>query len=116
MLLHVEVTADIDMDSMKYKVSLIFCSAYIYVIIGDNQNEICIFLLHEIKFIALSLQKKPLNFRFITYTLKNVKVSKKAKIRNQYNQVPHLTQDTIWESDKIHENITYKRAKRLDLS
>ena len=29
------------------------------------------------------------------------KVRKKAKIRNQYNHVPHLTQDTIWESDKI---------------
>ena len=27
-------------------------------------------------------------------------VSKKAKIRNRYNQVPHLTQDTTWESDK----------------
>ena len=27
-------------------------------------------------------------------------VSKKAKSRNQYNQVPHLTQDTTWESDK----------------
>ena len=26
--------------------------------------------------------------------LKYVKVSKGAKIRNQYNQVPHLTQDT----------------------
>ena len=23
-----------------------------------------------------------------------------AKITNQYNQVPHLTQDTTWESDK----------------
>ena len=28
------------------------------------------------------------------------KVGKKAKIRNRYNQVPHLTQDTVWESDK----------------
>ena len=28
------------------------------------------------------------------------KVQKVAKIRNQYNQVPHLTQDTKWESDK----------------
>ena len=28
------------------------------------------------------------------------KVKKKAKIRNRYNQVPHLTRDTIWESDK----------------
>ena len=29
----------------------------------------------------------------------NKKVSKKAKIRNRYNQVPHLTQDTTWKSD-----------------
>ena len=28
------------------------------------------------------------------------KVRKAAKIRNRYNQVPHLTQDTTWESDK----------------
>ena len=25
---------------------------------------------------------------------------KKTKIKNQYKQIPHLTQDTIWESDK----------------
>ena len=30
-----------------------------------------------------------------------MKVSKAAKIRNRYNQVPHLTQDTIWEIDKF---------------
>ena len=29
-----------------------------------------------------------------------MKVRKKAKIRNQYNQVPHLTQDMVWENDK----------------
>ena len=29
-----------------------------------------------------------------------MKVSKREKIRNRYNQVPHLTQDTTWESDK----------------
>ena len=28
------------------------------------------------------------------------KVSKEAKIRNRYNQVPHMTQDTTRESDK----------------
>ena len=28
------------------------------------------------------------------------RVRKVAKIRNQYNQVPHLPQDTTWESDK----------------
>ena len=32
------------------------------------------------------------------------KVKKNAKIRNQYNQVPHLTRDTIWESDKNARN------------
>ena len=29
-----------------------------------------------------------------------MEVSKEAKIRNRYNQVPHLTQDTTRESDK----------------
>ena len=29
-----------------------------------------------------------------------VKVIKTAKIRNWYNQVPHQTQDTTWESEK----------------
>ena len=28
----------------------------------------------------------------------------KAKIKNRYNQVPHLTQDTAWESDKTQED------------
>ena len=45
-----------------------------------------------------------------------VKVRKKARIRNQYNQAPHLTQDTTQESDKTQYNTTYKRAKRLVLS
>ena len=27
----------------------------------------------------------------------NMKERKVAKIRNQYNQVPHLTKDTTWE-------------------
>ena len=29
-----------------------------------------------------------------------IKVRKKAKIRNRYNQVPQLNQDIEWESDK----------------
>ena len=35
------------------------------------------------------------------YFAQMVKVSKCAKIRNRYNQVPHMTQDTNWESDKL---------------
>ena len=45
----------------------------------------------------------------------NFKVSKVAKIRNQYNQVPHLTQDTngkVTNSQKTPQT----RAKRSALS
>ena len=40
----------------------------------------------------------------VEYILHNISVSiifvsKEAKIRNRYNQVPHLTQDTKWEND-----------------
>ena len=34
-----------------------------------------------------------------------LKVRKMAKIRNRYNQVPDLTQDTTWESNKNTINI-----------
>ena len=30
----------------------------------------------------------------------SIKVRKNAKIRNQYNKIPCLTQDTIWKSDQ----------------
>ena len=39
-----------------------------------------------------------------------------AKFTNPYNQVPPLTQDTILESDKNTENITYKRTNWSVLS
>ena len=41
---------------------------------------------------------------------KRKQVKKKVKVRNGYNQVPHPTRDTIWESDK---NIRkYKKQER----
>ena len=36
------------------------------------------------------------------------KVRKEAEIRKRYNQVPHLAQDTTWESNKNTINITKK--------
>ena len=30
----------------------------------------------------------------------STRVSKNANIKNRYNQVPHLTQETTWERDK----------------
>ena len=47
---------------------------------------------------------------------KIMKVKKKAKDRNRYNQGPHLTRDTIWGSDKTHGNISHKRAKRTGVT
>ena len=44
---------------------------------------------------------------------RDIKVSKKAKIRNQ---VPHLTQAPHGKVTKTQENITYKSAKRYALS
>ena len=40
--------------------------------------------------------------------MKKKTVRKTAKIRKRYNQVPHLTQDTTWESNKNTINITNK--------
>ena len=45
-----------------------------------------------------------------------IKVVKKAKIRNQYNQVLHLTQEPYGKVTKTQENITHKRAKRSAFS
>ena len=44
------------------------------------------------------------------------KVSKTAKIRKRYNQVPHLTQDTTWESNKNILNITNKSQEASPFS
>ena len=46
---------------------------------------------------------------FISYlAVSDNKIRKTARIRNRYNQVPHLSQDTKWESNKITINITNK--------
>ena len=48
------------------------------------------------------------NEEIVPRLIHGIKVKKVAKIRNWYNQVPHLAQDTIWESDKTQLNITNK--------
>ena len=47
----------------------------------------------------------------LSVTTACIEVRKKAMIRNRYNQVPHLTQDTAWESDKntIKNNIQERK-------
>ena len=40
-----------------------------------------------------------------------MRVRKTAKIRNQYNQLPYLTQDTTWEVTKSQLDTTNKRQE-----
>ena len=47
----------------------------------------------------------------ILTSVKGHKVRKAAKIWDQYNQVPHLTQDTIWESDTIKHHTKEPRGQ-----
>ena len=61
-------------------------------------------------------EKSTCGVHVFTFMISLIKVKRKAKISNRYNQVQHLTRDTIWESDKIHENITHKGANGLALS
>ena len=42
------------------------------------------------------------------------KVKKKAKIRNRYNQAPHLTQDTTWERN--NNTIKHHIQERQEVS
>ena len=46
---------------------------------------------------------------------KSSKVRKATKIWNWYNQVPHLTLDTTWESDKNTIKLSQTRAKRSNI-
>ena len=64
---------------------------------------------------GLTETTRTLTFHIVTGTLEEMKVSKVAKIRNRYNQVPHLTQDTngkVTNSQKTPQT----RAKRSALS
>ena len=44
------------------------------------------------------------------------RVWKKAKIRNRYNRVTHLTKDTYGKVTNTQESITYRGAKKSALS
>ena len=44
------------------------------------------------------------------------KVGKEANVWIRYTQLPHLTLDTLWESDKYTKNIKYRRVEKSVLS
>ena len=51
-------------------------------------------LLNNLEAVVLSNDNPRDRISYLSITLMKEKVSKGAKIRNRYNQVPHLTQDT----------------------
>ena len=67
---------------------------------------------HKVQFMMLIRYIKSgytRNKRYETDVSSYIQVRKVAKIRNRYNQVPHLTQDTTWGGDKkAQENATNK--------
>ena len=64
------------------------------------------------KNLVLPKKKSAADIR-IKCTFQNMKVSKFAKIRNRYNQVPHLTKDP---NGKVTNSNAQTRAKRSALS
>ena len=48
----------------------------------------------------------------IQHAFNFIKVKRKAKIRNRYKQVSHLTWDTIWESDKTQITQHARESRR----
>ena len=67
--------------------------------------------------ILLAVYEGQINFLLGKYKVLDQKVSgymkvrKTARIRNQHNQVPHLSQDTKWKSNKIVINVINKSQK-----
>ena len=65
--------------------------------------------------VGLTGHVRPLRFIYdctLFLLFDSIKVSKDAKIRNRYNQVPHQTQYNQWESDKL----TVRHHKRGPVS
>ena len=74
--------------SACYCLSIFHC---IVLSVSDSQEE------HKMGYYIVSCVTLLLNTQalYVLYA-KPSKVKKKARVRNRYNQEPHLIQDTIW--------------------
>ena len=93
------------------------------LIVTDNKHQLIRIIIEELGQYQEFRKKHPSNHELLL-TIETVlpvecykgmviqraemKVRKTARIRNRYNQVQHLSQDTTWESNKITINITNK--------
>ena len=55
---------------------------------------------HKLLFYILFIKKRKKDKQKLLLKIILKKSERKAKVRNLYIQVPHLTRNTIWESDK----------------
>ena len=68
-------------------------------------------ILNECPFVAYSVTDFENVFLGFYYYVKT-----KTNIRNRNNQVPHLTRDTIWESDKNTKKHYIQESQEVSLS
>ena len=96
------------LERIAVRVEIVSSSLTTYNIFFKKKNSFFI-INHDLHDILQDLRVK------VNVTKFTLKVSNGAKIRNRYNQVPHLTQDTngkVTNSQKTPQT----RAKRLALS
>ena len=61
--------------------------------------------LFRITFRCSSMDDENTSKCYVSDMCMQCKVGKESKFWNRYNHVPHLTQDTIWESDKYTKTL-----------
>ena len=59
----------------------------------------------RITFRCFSMDDVKASMHHVSDMCMQCKVGKEAKFWIRYNQIPHLTQDTIWESDKYTKTL-----------
>ena len=78
----------------RVRVSVNLCDNYV------KQIQVLKIKLFRITFRCSSMNDVKASKCYVSAMCMQCKVGKESKFWNRYNQVPHLTQDTIWESDK----------------
>ena len=75
-----------------------------------SQQQTLIQQQHQIHFYALERTQQPRPPE-VGVNIFYIKERNTARIKNRYNQVPHLSQDTKWDSNKITINIKNKNQE-----
>ena len=71
----------------------------------------CKIKLFRITFRCSSMDDVKASKYYVSDMCMQCKVGKELKFWNRYNQVPHMTQDTIWESDKYTKTLDTREPR-----